>query len=600
MELFSTSGLWVEAFGKTLIHSIWTGLMLVALMNIALHVISHRRSHLRYFISVLTLMLYTGAVAAIFAMLYQPGPGSAGMPLSPSGAENTFRMLKFSQSGGQPVHQAFWTIFGYLYGTGVLIMGLRAVHASHHIHHLKVTGVPAGEPWNSQFIQLTGRLGIRQKVRLLVSEKISVPGLIGWIKPVVIVPAGMLGQVPMNQLETILMHELYHLKRYDFLVNAIQIILEGIFFYNPAIWLISRAIRIEREHCCDDLVVRNCQTPLLYARALFEISTRDHAAGRLVTAAGGPDSSGLSNRILRILKQKVMRTDIRGRLLSLTIFLAGIAIFLTINGFTSGAQGMKPVDFESGLLTGPFMVGAVPETTPEAETVQDPETVPPAVVRDTVPVPSDPGKQEGSGEALTDEEIDRIIEEAKESQREAMEEIDWEEIRESMEEARKEVLEEINWEELRQEMGEARKEVMEEIDWEAIKQEIEEARQEVMEEIDWDSMKEEIEKAQKEVMEEIDWDAMKQEIQESMEELREIDWENMKIEVEESIRDIDWEQMRKDLEESMDEIDFESFRIDIEGSMNDIDWGKIKIDLEQMRIDLDSIKSDFVWNPDQI
>jgi hypothetical protein len=450
-------------------------------------------------------------------------------------------------------------------------MIIRVAYASLYLHSMRISGIPAQEPWSAHFDQLALKLGIRRDVRLLISEKITVPGLIGWIKPVVIVPAGMLTQLPLNQLETILMHELYHLKRYDFLVNAMQLLLEGIFFYNPAVWLISSSIRVEREHCCDDRVVGSCQTPLLYARALFELSNKDHTFGNLMTAAGGTDASGLSNRIIRILKQKAMKTDIREKILSLTVFVAGVSIFLIINGFSAGVSGIQPTGIEPGLTIDRVVYPDFVEANPI------PEATMTEMAPDTVPVPSEIENENVGGEELSEEEIDRIIDEAKDAAQEAMEEIDWEEIRESMEEARNEAMEEIDWEEIRESMKEARKEAMEEINWEEIRQEIEESMNE---------------------MEEIDWDAMKQEIEDSMNDLKQIDWEQMRLDIDQSMKEIDWEQMRKDIEESMKNIDIESFRIDIENSLDDIDWGGIKMDLEQFRIELDSLKQDFVLNPD--
>lgn len=90
---------------------------------------------------------------------------------------------------------------------------------------------------------------------------ITVPALVGYIKPVILVPAGMLSNLSVSQVETILMHELYHLRRFDAIANMIQLLIENIFFYNPAVWAISNIIRTEREKCCDDRVLDSCGDP---------------------------------------------------------------------------------------------------------------------------------------------------------------------------------------------------------------------------------------------------------------------------------------------------------------------------------------------------
>jgi beta-lactamase regulating signal transducer with metallopeptidase domain len=533
MELFSTTGQWMEAFGKMLIHSIWAGIFLFIAMKLMLRFISHRRSQLRYMVSVLTLMLYTGSALAMFLFLYQPAgehPGAViktgypGWATDPGGAGNPL----FGDS--------IWTICCYTYAAGMFIMILRIGFSALYIRKVKASGTSVDGHWNTHFKQLLNNLGTRQKVRLLESVRITTPGLFGWIRPVVMVPAGMLTNLPLNQVETILLHELYHLKRYDFLVNALQIVLEGLFFYNPAVWLISKTIQAEREHCCDDLVVGHCQTPLLYAKALYQISSRQHAMNRLVPAAGGPNGSGLSRRVLRILNIDAMKSDIRDHLQSFMVFIFGIAILLIINGFSNGISAMKPLGIEPGLIPEPVSTPAV------ADVLADPAPRPVSEPADTIPEPSELEIAEEEQDALTDEEVDRIMDEARRAHEEALEEIDWEAIKESMEEARVEV--------------------MEEIDWEAIKESMEEARLEVMEEIDWD--------------------AMKLEIEESMKELKEIDWDAMKKEIEESMNEIDWEQMRLDVEESM----------------NEIDWGEMRMELEQMRLHLDSIRQELVWDPE--
>jgi beta-lactamase regulating signal transducer with metallopeptidase domain len=542
----------MEAFGKMLIHSIWAGILLFVLMKLVLHSISQQRSQLRYMISVFTLLLYTGSALAIFLILYQQPDGQSGA-FAQSGYSGWIKDV--SGTRGPVLRDSIWTMCCYLYAAGMFFMILRIGLAALHLSKVKASGTSVSEQWNTHFSQLLTSLRIRQKVRLLESVRITIPGVIGWIRPVVVVPAGMLTQLPANQVETILLHELFHLKRYDFLVNAIQTVLEGLFFYNPAVWLISRTIQAEREHCCDDLVVGHCETPLLYAKALYQISSTDPSVNRLVPAAGGPNGSDLSRRVLRILNRDAMKRDIRDHLQSFMVFILGIALLLIINGFSNGISAMKPQGIEPGLRPEPESAPAVADIKVDPAPRQLPQPA------DTIPEPSEPEIAEEEEDVLTDEEVDRIVDEARRAHQEALEEIDWEEIKETIEEARIEALEEIDWEAIKESMEEARMEVMEEIDWEAIKQEMEE------------SMKE---------LQEIDWDAMKQELEESMKELKEIDWDSIKKEIEESMDEIDWEQMRLDMEESM----------------NEIDWGELKMELEQMRIHLDSIRQDLVWDPE--
>ena len=94
---------------------------------------------------------------------------------------------------------------------------------------------------------------------------VEVPTVIGWLRPVVLMPASALSGMGPQQLEAILAHELAHIRRHDYLVNLLQTVVETLLFYHPAVWWLSGRIRVERENCCDDLAVSLCGDPYAYA-----------------------------------------------------------------------------------------------------------------------------------------------------------------------------------------------------------------------------------------------------------------------------------------------------------------------------------------------
>jgi ankyrin repeat protein len=130
---------------------------------------------------------------------------------------------------------------------------------------------------------------------MLESALVEVPTLIGWLRPTILVPASVFIGLTPDQLEAILAHELAHVRRYDYLVNLFQTLIETILFYHPAVWWISRKLREERENCCDDIALEVMQDRLVYASALAQLE-----AGRgmplALTASGG----SLLHRIRRI------------------------------------------------------------------------------------------------------------------------------------------------------------------------------------------------------------------------------------------------------------------------------------------------------------
>ncbi len=148
---------------------------------------------------------------------------------------------------------------------------------------------------------LLRRFALRGPVKLLVSARVAVPTLIGWLRPVILVPASVLAELPPQQLELILAHELAHLRRCDYLLNLVQTAIETLLFYHPAVWWVSRQIRVERESCCDEQAAA-AGDRLAYARALASLAELCRQP-RLASPglALGADGGSLSARIRRVL-----------------------------------------------------------------------------------------------------------------------------------------------------------------------------------------------------------------------------------------------------------------------------------------------------------
>jgi uncharacterized protein (TIGR03435 family) len=145
---------------------------------------------------------------------------------------------------------------------------------------------------------LAVRMGIERPVRAVISRGVDVPGVIGWLRPVILLPpATAMGLTP-EQLEAVLAHELAHVRRHDYFVNILQMVAETLLFYHPVVWWTSKQIRRERELCCDDLAVRCCGDPVTYARALTTLEKmRVTVSGLAMGSTGGP----LLYRIQRLL-----------------------------------------------------------------------------------------------------------------------------------------------------------------------------------------------------------------------------------------------------------------------------------------------------------
>ncbi|MBV9958004.1 MAG: M56 family metallopeptidase, partial [Acidobacteria bacterium] len=167
--------------------------------------------------------------------------------------------------------------------------------------------LPATAEWQETLARLSRRLKVSRTVRLCESVVAEVPTVIGWLRPVILVPVSAFVGLSPQQIEALLAHELAHIRRHDYLVNLLQTAVETLLFYHPAVWWISRQIRTEREHCCDDLAVAACGNVLTYARALAELeelrSSTGAATSQLALAADGGGTGGsLLKRIQRLIE----------------------------------------------------------------------------------------------------------------------------------------------------------------------------------------------------------------------------------------------------------------------------------------------------------
>jgi beta-lactamase regulating signal transducer with metallopeptidase domain len=154
--------------------------------------------------------------------------------------------------------------------------------------------------WETKIKEMMQKIGLKRLIKILKSPSIDTPVVIGFLKPVLIVPVSFFSGIDSTYIEAILLHELAHIKRFDYLVNIIQLVVETIGFFHPAVWWISNRIRRERENCCDDFAVDILCDKLIYVKSLVQLEEK-RLNSSLVTAANG---SSLSFRVSRLLGKK--------------------------------------------------------------------------------------------------------------------------------------------------------------------------------------------------------------------------------------------------------------------------------------------------------
>lgn len=317
----------VQALGWTLLEFVPQGAVIAALYAAMRFGWSDAAPRARLFAGHLALLALGLAPAVTFIGHLSSGPAA------PALVGGTAALQAVERVSGASMASAGWMPPLVLaWGLGVAVLSLRAALQWWGLQWVRRQARPLQEEWRERLDRLRRRMGIRSSVALLESAHVEVPLVVGWIKPAILLPLGLGLRMPASQLELVIAHELAHLRRFDHLANLLQVVLETLLFYHPAVHWISRCVRADREQCCDDLVTRTGGDRRTYARALLALEElRARVPTRLVLAANG---GVLLERIERI----VMREPRAGRPpVSLWLALAGTVAALLLQSLPNAA-----------------------------------------------------------------------------------------------------------------------------------------------------------------------------------------------------------------------------------------------------------------------
>jgi beta-lactamase regulating signal transducer with metallopeptidase domain len=251
-----------------------------------------------------------------------------------------------------------------VWAIGVALLSIRLIGAwwlTRRLVHAHVR--PVSDDLKARALELARRLRISRPVRLCESLLVEVPTVVGWLRPVILVPASTLTGLTPNQLQAVLAHELAHVRRHDYLVNLAQAVIETLLFYHPAVWWVSRTVREEREHCCDDLAIALCGDAVAYARALCELEECRAAHANLALAATG---GSLVNRVRRILGRPSYDASATSRWLAGALAMAAVLTVVVAPTLQARMQREAPKPEEAATESQWSEVAAA-EATPAAD-----------------------------------------------------------------------------------------------------------------------------------------------------------------------------------------------------------------------------------------
>ncbi len=292
------------ALGWTLLHFLWQGTVAGLVWGACNFLLRDARASTRYGAGCLFLALMLVLPAVTFAILVaQPTSLPASGHWSAVPASAPIAAIRNSAPAGlQPGIQDLlapmlpWIVA--LWIAGVALLSIRWIGAWTYMRRLRRSGsLPVLPEWERTLRDLKRRAAVSAPVRLAVQAATKAPCVIGWLRPVILMPAALTG-LDLQAIEALLAHELAHIRRHDYLVNLLQTTVDTLLFYHPAVWAISRQVRIERENCCDDIAADICGDRAIYARALVDLEQmRAPDVGFAMSAAGG----SLIDRIQRLL-----------------------------------------------------------------------------------------------------------------------------------------------------------------------------------------------------------------------------------------------------------------------------------------------------------
>ena len=309
-----------QIFSLALLHFVWQGTLVAILLAIGLFGMRKRSANARYLLSCAALAVLLVLPVLTMYLLYQsPAPVSGVQLASPN-----------SPAAPLPPRNAHWLVSFEAWAVpvwcfGVLLFSIRLVWGSRHVSRLRHDGQPAEESLHAAIARLSERMGLNRRVVILISDLADGPSVVGLVRPVILLPAATLLGLSPEQLEAVLSHELAHIRRYDYLINMLQMLAEALLFYHPAVWWISARIRRERELCCDDEAVRACGDCFCYARALTALERLRVMTPRLVLGSTDGPLAYRIKRLIGVAADETLSSKLPG-LLALCLALALLAV----------------------------------------------------------------------------------------------------------------------------------------------------------------------------------------------------------------------------------------------------------------------------------
>jgi beta-lactamase regulating signal transducer with metallopeptidase domain/cell division septum initiation protein DivIVA len=295
----------LQAFCWMLIHSLWQGLLLALVTGIVMLLTNKAKAETRYALTTGLFFTFLAVCCGTYIYEWNNGFAATDSQTAKTGFGN-IALLQHYGIDGWPAALAQYCSSHATY----IVLGWFAIftfrcwqmsRAFSYIRRVRTSNHRSpGVYWQNKISTLTQQLQIKRTVTMLESGITKVPVVIGHLKPVIYMPLGLLANLPPDQVEAVLLHELAHIRRNDYLVNLLQNMAESVFFFNPGLLWVSSLVKQEREHCCDDVALAHTGNKKQFIQAL--ISFKEHVIyGNSQAVAFPGKKSHLLQRVTRIV-----------------------------------------------------------------------------------------------------------------------------------------------------------------------------------------------------------------------------------------------------------------------------------------------------------
>ena len=299
----------LTSLALTLLHFLWQGLLVATVLKSALLIFNNNKPQLRYALSALAMLVNLLLPIITFVIIYRGEVSSVNTIVNSLALNELIQELKqpdalFSYKELTELLPVLLPYLSILWLSAITLLAGKLLLEISAVNRLPQHGALApNDKLQTRFNELAKQIQLKITPRLLISLKVEVPMAIGWLKPVVLIPATMISGLNSAQLEMLILHELAHIRRHDYLVNFLQTLVEILLFFHPAVLWVAKQMRNEREYCSDDIAVQHCGDAIAYAHTLADTASlctkaHHHTIPDMAMAASGGD---LKQRVIRLV-----------------------------------------------------------------------------------------------------------------------------------------------------------------------------------------------------------------------------------------------------------------------------------------------------------